>query len=143
MIVKKYTDKIYFYIRKKTPTHEDAEDLTQISLIKFYKSLKNFDTKRKILPYLYQIAKNELKMFYRSRKQHLPLREEYFIEDKKEAEKNDYLLETIPSKEKKIMEMLSMGYTYQEVADKIKKPLNTVKSIIRRVKIKIKRNNNI
>ncbi|KKP67706.1 MAG: RNA polymerase sigma-E factor [Candidatus Roizmanbacteria bacterium GW2011_GWA2_35_19] len=142
VIVKKYTNKVYHYISKKSPTYEDAEDLTQISLIKFFKSLKNFDTKRKVLPYLYQIAKNELKMFYRSRKQHLQLKEEFFIEEKQEVEKTDYLLETVSKKERKIIEMLSHGYTYQEVAVKIKKPLNTVKSIVRRAKIKIRKSKN-
>ena len=45
-------------------------------------------------------------------------------------------------KEKRIIDLLLTGYRYQEIGQKSKIPLNTVKSIIRRLRLKIKRMKN-
>lgn len=140
-LVKKYTQKIYQLIKSKISLKEDAEDLTQNTFIKFYKAIDRFNENQPILPYLYQIARNELKMFFRSRKQMLPLEEWYhldadrFIDGIDDKEK---YLKNLKREEKEMLLMIVDGYSYQEVAKRFKRPLNTVKSIIRRAKIKLK-----
>lgn len=140
VIVDKYTRIIFGYFRKRLSIKEDAEDLTQNCFIKFYKNIEKFNEDKEISPYLVQIAKNELKMFYRQKKPTLSLNEE--MAGKLENETNfskDYLeiINGLPKKQAKILKLLSEGFSYQEIADKLDRPLNTIKTIIRRVRLKI------
>jgi len=139
-IVKKYSTLIYRHIGTKLKKKEDIEDLVQNVFISFYKSIDNFDHAKPIKPYLYQIVKNELKMFYRSRKPTLSLKEEIVIETKDESVFVEEDLEVLNGEEKQMLLKIGEGYSYEEIAKKFKKPLNTVKSIIRRARIKTKRN---
>src|SRR3989344_5570646 len=75
-LVKKYSDAIFRFVRLKIKKQEDAEDLVQNVFISFYKAIEKFDEAKPVKPYLYQIVRNELKMFYRSRKPVLQLKEE-------------------------------------------------------------------
>lgn len=141
IIVKKYTAKIYQLIKTKVSIKEDIEDLTQNTFIKFYKSINRFNENLPVLPYLYQIAKNELKMYYRDKKNFLPLKEYFKNGDEKDFfdkldNKKDYL-KNLKNQEKEIMLMLIDGFSYNEIAKKFKKPVNTVKSIIRRTRKKL------
>lgn len=141
VIVKKYTSKIYQLIKLKVSIKEDAEDLVQNTFIKFYKAIGRFNENLPVLPYLYQIAKNELKMYYRSKKNFLPLKEDFKNNDEKDFfdkfdNKEDYL-KNLKNQEKEMMLMLIDGFSYQEIAKKFKKPVNTVKSIIRRERKKL------
>src|SRR3990167_7579561 len=74
-IVKKYTKQIYNYVLKKLGQKDEAEDVVQNSFLKFYKAISRFDEDKPILPYVYQIAKNEIKMYWRAKKKLLPLDE--------------------------------------------------------------------
>ncbi|MCX7955997.1 MAG: sigma-70 family RNA polymerase sigma factor [Patescibacteria group bacterium] len=148
IIVKKYTSKIYQYIKKKVLKKEDTEDLTQNVFISFYKSINRFDENKPIEPYLYQIAKNELKMFYRSKKKFFSFNEKFYfcndrIKDRIEDFIEDFdvkmiLLKKLKKEEREIFLMLAEGYSYQEIAKKFKKSLNTIKTIIKRGREKIK-----
>ena len=142
LIVKKYTAVIYRYIKNKINTKEDTEDLVQNSFMKFYKSINRFDVEKPILPYLYEIAKNELKMFYRSRKPTVPLNENIYAVQNTETiniDKDNSYIKLLKAQEKQIFSLLSEGFKNEEIATKFKIPLNTVKSIIRRARIKIKK----
>ncbi len=145
IIVDRYYDYIFLLIKKKIFNLEDAEDLTQNVFINFYKSIENFDEKKPIKPYLYTIALNELKMFYRQYIKTLRLNENIEIEDKKTIEEfyqeEDFIFLDFNDKEKKIIQLLIEGYHYQQISKKLKIPLNTVKSIIRRLRLKIQKKN--
>ncbi|MDO8609176.1 MAG: sigma-70 family RNA polymerase sigma factor, partial [bacterium] len=67
-IVNEYSSKINAYIKAKLFNKLEVDDLVQNTFISFYKALFHFDDTKPVLPYLYQIARNELKMYYRSRK---------------------------------------------------------------------------
>ena len=143
VIVNKYTRTIYGYFKKRLSIKEDAEDLTQNCFIKFYKNIDKFDEDKEVSPYLVQIAKNELKMFYRQKKPTLPLNEEMASKLENRTNFNeDYLeiINSLPKKQAKILNLLSEGFSYREIADKMNKPLNTIKTIIRRLRLKIKKN---
>src|SRR3989344_2597904 len=126
LLVKKYTDTIYRFIKLKIRKDEDAEDLTQNVLISFYKAIDRFDESKPVRPYLYQIVRNELKMFYRSHKPALPLKEEIVGAADEEVifDKDD--LKVLNGTERKMLLLVYDGLSYQEIALKFKKPLNTV-----------------
>jgi len=137
-IVKKYTTSIYRYIERKLFKKDEADDLVQNVFISFYKAIEKFDEERPIKPYLFQIVQNELKMYFRSYKKSLPLDERIVSEDKQaELKIEDFKL--LNSQESGIFKHISEGYSYEEIAKVVKKPLNTIKSIVRRGRLKIKK----
>lgn len=137
-IVKKYTILIYRYIERKLFKKEEVDDLVQNVFISFYKAIEKFDEERPIKPYLFQIVQNELKMYFRSYKKSLPLDERIVSEESQEELKiEDFKL--LNSQEKGIFKHISEGYNYEEIAKIFKKPLNTIKSIVRRGRLKIKK----
>ena len=137
-IVKKYTTLIYLHIKKKLFNKDEVDDLVQNAFISFYKAIEKFDEERPIKPYLFQIVQNELKMYFRSYKKNLSLDERIISEDKQEELKIEDL-KFLNDQERKIFNQISEGYSYEEIAQLFKKPVNTIKSIVRRGRLKIKK----
>lgn len=137
-IVNKFTDSIYQYVKTKIKKKEDIEDIVQNVFISFYKAIDRFDENKPVKPYLYSIVGNELKMFYRKYKKILPLKEEIAQEEQEEKIFLEHHLENLSASEKDMLLMIAEGHSYEEIAEKFKKPINTVKSIIRRARIKVR-----
>ncbi|MBI4009540.1 RNA polymerase sigma factor [Candidatus Roizmanbacteria bacterium] len=139
-LVKQYTKQIYNYIFRKLPQRDDVEDIVQNTFLKFYRAIQKFDVERPVLPYLFQIAKNELKMHWRAKKNTLKLDEAIATEDevdyfeKGEIEK---ILSKLPFEQKKALELVGDGYSYKEIAKQLERPLNTVRTIIRRARLQL------
>ena len=144
VLVKKYSKVIYSYLFSKLKKKEDCEDLVQEIFLSFYKNINRFDEKKPVWPYLFEITKNSLKMFYRKRKIFLPLKEEIIKEEDnfkffEDIEVNSFgNLNKLNEKEKKIFEMLGQGYKIKEIAKILRIKENTVKSMIRRGRLKLK-----
>lgn len=141
-IVKKYTTSIYRYIERRLFKKEDTDDLVQNVFISFYKAIDRFDVKKLIKPYLFQIVQNELKMYYRSKKLSVPLNEDFYLVDDRlidNAHDIENHIKLLNNQEKEIFLHIIDGYSYEEISRKIKKPLNTVKSLVRRGRLKIKK----
>lgn len=140
-IVKKYTKPIYSFVYSKLFNKDEVEDLVQKTFLQLYIAIDRFDEKKPVLPYLYQIAKNELKMYYRSFKKTQPLNEEILYQDKgverQEDDDINQLVEKLPNEQKMALKYLYEGYSYQEIANKLKKPVNTIKTIVRRARLKL------
>ncbi len=141
-IVRKYAKPISYFIDKKIFNKHDVDDVVQNTFINFYKAIGRFDEKRPVLPYLYEIAQNELKMYYRSRRQTLPLDENIVANETDDIKhyrryEINKLLKQLPAQQQKALNLLADGYSYQEIARTLKKPLNTIRTIIRRGRLKI------
>lgn len=59
LLVRKYSERIYWHIRQLVLDHEQANDLLQNTLIKAWKSLPEFRGDSKLFTWLYRIATNE------------------------------------------------------------------------------------
>ena len=57
-IVRRYQDGLFRHLLRLTGHPEEAEDLTQEAFIRFYRSLRRFDTARPVAPFLFAIATN-------------------------------------------------------------------------------------
>ena len=139
-IVKKYTKQIYNYVLKKLGQKDEAEDVVQNSFLKFYKAISRFDEDKPILPYVYQIAKNEIKMYWRAKKKLLPLDEAlvaYIEADSFDEEVLLKKLDVLSGEQKKALTLVSEGYSYKEISKQLRRPLNTVRTIIRRARLQI------
>lgn len=142
IIVEEYTPQIHRYIKTRLFQKLDVDDLVQNTFISFYKAISRFDEAKPVLPYLFQIAKNELKMYYRSHKEAVSLDDS--IETKTEQDNfytEDYLsvLEKLSKEQQEILQLLQQGYSYQEIAQKHHRPINTMRTIIRRARLQVKK----
>lgn len=142
-IIKKYTGNIVRYIKAKLFNKLDVDDLVQNTFISFYKAINRFDERKPISPYLYKIAMNELKMYYRSHKTTVSLSEDSELFAHEENFYSDDFtrnLEVLTNEQKKVLELLQTGYSYKEIAGRVKKPINTIRTIIRRTRLLLKKN---
>lgn len=141
-IVKAYTSRIHGYVFKKLFEKEDVDDIVQNAFLKLYKSLPSFDETRPVLPYLFEITKNELKMYYRSHKKMTSLNEGIIGEEEdfsSEVEDVHELLKKLPEEQRNVLHLVSEGYSYEEIAGKLGRPLNTVRTIIHRARLTVKK----
>lgn len=59
IIVKQYSEQLYWQIRKIVLSHDDANDVLQNTFIKVFTNIENFRGESKLLTWLYKIATNE------------------------------------------------------------------------------------
>ncbi len=59
MLLKEYKESIYWHIRRITVNSEDAQDATQETFIRVFRSFGQYDRSRSFTAWLYRIATNE------------------------------------------------------------------------------------
>ncbi len=145
-----YERRIYSYILRMVNTREDAQDLTQDTFLKLYKNLHSFDATQKFSPWIYTIATRTVYDWLR-KKRRMP---ELLVVDDEESgtlETIDPLdtyiqIETTMDITQALAEIkaeyrgvLLLYYqqelTYQEIAEALHIPINSVKTLIRRAKL--------
>jgi RNA polymerase sigma-70 factor (ECF subfamily) len=67
-LIETYQKPVYQVIRRMVLIHEDADDLTQNTFIKAYKSLDRFEGNSSLFTWLYRIATNESLTFLEKKK---------------------------------------------------------------------------
>ena len=68
VLVKQYSEKLYWKVRRIVFSHEDANDVLQNVFIKVWSNLQNFQGKSSLSTWLYRIAVNESLDFLRKQK---------------------------------------------------------------------------
>ncbi len=139
--VKKYSRIIFSFVFKKIQNEQDTNDIVQNAFIKMYKALDKFDPNLSFYPYLFTITKNELVNYYRKKELYLPLNENIIHHDPPFIDEKTFLRDLIQNLKKdyqKVIQLLAEGYSYKEISQKLNKPINTVKTWIRRAKTQIK-----
>ncbi len=68
LLVRKYSERLYWHIRKFTCSHDDANDLLQTTLIKVWEHLPNFREESQLYTWLYRIATNESLTFLKRKR---------------------------------------------------------------------------
>lgn len=67
LIVRKYQEKIYYFVRRMVVSHDDADDVVQNVFIKVWQNLASFREDAKLFTWLYRIAVNESLSFLKSK----------------------------------------------------------------------------
>ncbi|MGM9737896.1 MAG: RNA polymerase sigma factor [Candidatus Cryptobacteroides sp.] len=67
-IVKSYSERLFWYVRRYVCCHEDADDLIQDIFIKVWAALPSFRGEARLFTWLYRIATNETMNFIRRQK---------------------------------------------------------------------------
>ena len=152
-IVRKYETPLMRYIRRITNVSlEDAEDLLQETFIKVYTNLNGFDTSLKFSSWIYRIAHNEVISNFRKlkvrpekinseingnvlKKIESDLNIEKEIDQKILKEKLNQIINQLDIKYKEVIILKYLeNKNYEEISDIIKKPTNTVGTLINRAK---------
>ena len=68
MIVRQYSEQLYWQIRRMVLTHEDANDILQNTFIKAWTNIEYFRGEAKMSTWLYRIAFNESLTFLNKEK---------------------------------------------------------------------------
>ncbi len=159
LIVKRYSGQIYGFITRLVGSRAAAEDLTQEVFLRVWKKLNAYDPKQSFKAWIFRIARNASIDWLRKKKT-IP------FSNLETAESGEYIEESIPDMEplqeelfeKKeiasmlegIMQKLSEDYravlllhyvndmTFQEIAESLNRPMNTVKSQHRRALVALK-----
>jgi len=100
LFVDKYKGPVYNLVYRLTGSRHDAEDLTQETFIKAYKSLNIFQIKNKFFPWLYTIAINLTRNHLKKKK---PLLVENF--DHLQTDKNNPEIYLIKHQEAQVLAM--------------------------------------
>jgi RNA polymerase sigma-70 factor (ECF subfamily) len=72
-ILKKYSERLYWHIRRMVISHDDAHDVLQNVSIKMWRALDGFREEANLYTWLYRIATNESLSFLESQKRRTAL----------------------------------------------------------------------
>jgi RNA polymerase sigma-70 factor, ECF subfamily len=156
-LIFRYQRKLFVYLYRFIGNKEETEDLLQNVFFKVYKYCKNFDTDRKFSSWIYRIAHNEAVNYIKRKNIKKFISLEDFVSDKDRIEtKSDAkspmevwiskelrnemkdALDKIPEKYKDVLEMrYFQEKSYEEISKALKKPVNTVGTLINRAKKKL------
>ena len=158
-LVKGCQDRLFGLVLSMVHDREQAEDLTQEIFVKAYFALESFEAQSSFYTWLYRIAANHcLDYLRKNRPVHVsldrPLSDdsELTLEDTLRAPASDYpeapleapseaaaLLASLEPDERLILSLRELdGQTYEELADLLNCPVNTVKSRLFRAREALK-----
>ena len=142
ILVERYSSKIQSFIGSRLFNKQEVDDIVQDTFIQFYKALSSFDSEKPVYPYLLQIARNELYMFFRKNHITIPLNDDIIQVGKEQKYEDDIseIVEGLKSDHKKALLWFAEGYSYQDIAKRLNKPLNTVRTLIRRARLFVQKN---
>jgi RNA polymerase sigma-70 factor (ECF subfamily) len=164
VIFERYHQQIYNFARKQLSSTDNIEDIVQEVFLRVFKSAKNFDTERKFSSWLYRIALNEIKRFWKrsaarqAYSLNAPLgdeandgeRQDYLTDDRPaaaELAESDlfsrdlrHLIDRLPEKQKTVVILkVYQELTFEEIAQICECPLSTVLSRMRYAVSKLRR----
>lgn len=149
-LMAKYKDAVYWHIRRLVVAHEDAQDATQETFVRIFRSLSDFKGECSFRSWIYRIATNEaLRLLNRQRNDRVSLDEspdelnsmmadEYVDYSDLEAVKLQKAILTLPTKQQLAFNLRyydELGY--DEIAEIIGSTADGVKSSYHIAKEKI------
>lgn len=157
LLYSKYQKRIYGYLKRFVISVEAIEDVSQNTFLKVYQNIKNFDEERQFSSWLYRIAHNEAinwlkknggdrQMFSLEGQEEMEADhfkhmecpktkpDEQFVINERSVEVKNAMSRLKPDF-KMVIELYYMqGLSYREVALTMKKPENTVSTLLHRAR---------
>ena len=134
-IVNRYRRRAFLAAMSIVGNEQDAIDLSQDAFIRAYRFLNRFDLERPFYPWFYRILKNRCLSFLRKRKQRAEVSIENFFDLSVAEVDRDRLrlvrecVECLPDHHREILRLrYYQGYSYQEIADILDKPIGSIMS---------------
>lgn len=156
-IERRYQKKLFTYLYHLVGNREETEDILQNVFVKVYNNIKSFDTKRKFSSWIYRIAHNEAINFLKKRNKRRFISWEDIIASKDKLETSSEektpvenwiskevreevqgALDRLPRKYKEVLVLrYFLDKSYEDIGEILKKPVNTVGTLINRAKKKL------
>jgi RNA polymerase sigma-70 factor (ECF subfamily) len=148
-IVSEYEKPLWNYLVRLAGSRDDAEDLLQDTFVKVFKHLGSMDSKRNIKSWIYTIATNTAYDFLRKKKREgkVELDEEHetnpdssayysvTVEDNLERKDVAAAIDRLDELYRgPIVLYYKDGFSYEEIADMLSIPINTLKTRLSRAK---------
>ncbi len=148
-ILSYYEKSIYNYCLRILRNVDDAKDVTQQTFIKIYNNHKKIDPDKNIKTWVFTIATNTAYDSIRSKKsknevsledsfETIDTGQSYYIEEGIVSDVEKALESINPDYRKVLLLFYQQGFGYQEIADIMNIPLNTIKTYISRGKEQVK-----
>jgi RNA polymerase sigma-70 factor, ECF subfamily len=153
VLVERYEEKLTRYVKRiSNMTKESIEDILQSVFLKTYVNLNSFDNRNKFSTWIYRIAHNETVNYWRknSKGNHFVSLDEndfwkniipdngdmgYEVAQRIDGNKVRLALENLIGNQKEALSLRFIDQlNYQEIADKLEKPIGTVGTLINRGK---------
>ena len=137
-IVNKYREPVYWFIRRRVISHDDADDVTQEVFIRIYKSLDTLKDASAEQAWIYRIATNECNRFLTRKYQSTELTEditnslmegEYIDYDEEMQIKFQKALNTLSERQRNVFELRYYEeMTYEQISEIINSDVSTLKA---------------
>lgn len=134
-IVDRYRRRAFLAALSIVGNEQDALDLSQDAFIRAYRFLKRFDVERPFYPWFYRILKNRCLSFLRKRKRRAEVSIESFFDLSAAEVDRDRLrlvrecVQMLPEHQQELLQLrYYQGYSYQEIADMLEKPIGSIMS---------------
>lgn len=152
-VIDRYEQKLRSYIRRLTNGSDEVDDLVQQTLVNAFIALQSFEVDKKFSSWIYRIAHNLTINWLEKKKASIYLDEDDGLADSlrseidvhsemANSELSHHLIEAINKLPEKYKEPFILKYiedqSYDEIADILRKPKNTVGTMISRAKIILK-----
>jgi RNA polymerase sigma-70 factor (ECF subfamily) len=156
-VMRTYETQLKNYIRRLTNVSEDElDDILQEVFIRAYENINSYDDSFKFSSWLYRIAHNETISYWRKHRRRwedvsLDVSEDFVETLKGEINLNEEIdqlllkdkiqtaIDQLPFKYREVMVLRYLeDRDYQDIGDIIKKPINTVGTLINRAKKQLK-----
>lgn len=142
MLVKEYSEQLYWQIRKIVLSHDDANDVLQNTFIKVWSNIGNFRGESKLITWLYRIATNESITFLNKQRtqNNIPIDDtENYMYDKLESDsyfdgdeaqlKLQKAILTLPEKQRIVFNMRYFDeMKYEDISDILKTSVGALKA---------------
>lgn len=153
----RYQKKLFAYIYHLVGNREEAEDILQNVFSKTYKNIDKFDVSRKFSSWIYRICHNESVNYLKRKSKRYTIswdevstskdklesasseeRPEEMMEHKEIIKEIDDAMEKLSPQYQQILKMrYFQEYSYEDISKILKKPVNTVGTLIKRAKKKL------
>lgn len=154
-IIKRYQQKLFYYVNRLINHADEAEDIVQDVFIKVYINLNGYDARLKFSSWIYRIAHNEAVNWLRknTRYQKESIEQSEYLENtlsdnhniidtldlKADLEKVSSAIQKLPDKYKEVLILKFIEEkSYEEIADILRKPINTIGVLINRARKQLK-----
>lgn len=137
-IVNKYREPVYWFIRRRVISHDDADDVTQEVFIRIYKSLDTLKDASAEKAWIYRIATNECNRFLTRKYQSTELTEditnslmegEYIDYDEEMQIKFQKALNTLSERQRNVFELRYYEeMTYEQISEILNSDVSTLKA---------------
>ncbi len=156
-LYKYFFPRVYKYLMMKTSNSEIADEIISKTFLKMYEHLSDYDEKKAAFStWLYRIAENELKMFWRSNQYRNDKEEDWDenfdaaapeydepekqVLEKERQEKIRAAMEKLSERERKIIQLTYwLNYTPKKIAELMDMTPNHVSVTLKRAKSNLKK----